>query len=338
MSVKHANIALFVPHIGCPNQCSFCDQHSITGRVDAPTAKDVDRAVETALSSGKVVREQTEIAFFGGSFTAIEEAYRRSLLQAASKWVENGTVSGIRISTRPDAITDEILQQCKRYHVTAIELGAQSLEERVLQQNHRGHTAQDVVEASRKIREHGFSLGLQMMTGLYGDCDETCLKTARKIIELKPDTVRIYPTIVLKNTALARFYEQGKYRPQTVEEAVKLGAELLQMFYAADISVIRFGLHTVSKEDFVAGPWHPALRELCESEWYYRLLTEKLQEQGRYLVRVGKSAVSKAVGHKKANLLRLKNLGYDCRVAVEDTLKDYEIEIEKMKEGEAECY
>lgn len=338
MSVKHANIALFVPHIGCPNQCSFCDQHSITGRVDAPTAKDVDRAVETALSSGKVVREQTEIAFFGGSFTAIEEAYRRSLLQAASKWVENGTVSGIRISTRPDAITDEILQQCKRYHVTAIELGAQSLEDRVLQQNHRGHTAQDVVEASRKIREHGFSLGLQMMTGLYGDCDETCLKTARKIIELKPDTVRIYPTIVLKNTALARFYEQGKYRPQTVEEAVQLGATLLQLFHEAHIPVIRFGLHTVRQEDFVAGPWHPALRELCESEWYYRLLTERLKEKGPYWVRVSKSAVSKMVGQQKENLKRLEKAGYRCRVRGSEHLKEYEIEIEKMKEGEAECY
>lgn len=338
MSGKHANISIFVPHIGCPNRCSFCDQHSITGCVSAPTNEDVDRAVAIAITSKNYRPEHTEIAFFGGSFTAIQDDYRRSLLKAAAKWVENGTVCGIRISTRPDAIDDEILLQCKQYHVSSIELGAQSLEDEVLQKNHRGHTAQDVVAASRKIKEYGFSLGLQMMTGLFGDCEEYALETAQKIIELGPDTVRIYPTIVFRNTALARLYEQGEYRPQTVEEAVQLGATLLQLFHEAHIPVIRFGLHTVRQEDFLAGPWHPALRELCESEWYYRLLTERLKEKGPYWVRVSKSAVSKMVGQQKENLKRLEKAGYRCRVRGSEDLKEYEIEIEKMKEGEAECY
>ena len=172
MSIKHSNISIFVPHIGCPNKCSFCNQRYITGTCKAPNADDVENAVITAVKSKKYDPKTTEIAFFGGSFTAINRNYMISLLEAASSFVRIGLVNGIRISTRPDAIDDEILMLLKEYNVTAIELGAQSFNNYVLKMNNRGHTAQDTEEAARLIRKHGFELGLQIMTGLYADDNE----------------------------------------------------------------------------------------------------------------------------------------------------------------------
>ena len=247
MTKRHSNIAIFVPHIGCPNMCSFCNQRHITGIHRAPRPQDVINAVNTAVSSCGYNSSSTEIAFFGGSFTAINRNYMIDLLQAAYQFVKDGTVSGIRISTRPDAIDDEILLLLKRYGITSIELGAQSLNDNVLKLNNRGHSSQDVINASNLIKKHGFSLGLQMMTGLYGDCDDFAIKTAEEIIKLKPDTVRIYPTIVLKNTDLAALYIDNKYKPQTLENADELCARLLKMFEGENITVIRLGLHSIEE-------------------------------------------------------------------------------------------
>ncbi|MBR2040555.1 MAG: radical SAM protein, partial [Clostridia bacterium] len=206
MSLKHSNISIFVPHIGCPNKCSFCNQRYITGAFKAPTVRDVAIAVKNAQTSANYDPKTTEIAYFGGSFTAINRNYMLRLLRVAHRFVKSGVVSGIRISTRPDAIDDEILTLLKEYSVTAIELGAQSLNDRVLRLNNRGHKVSDVVKAAKKIKEHGFELGLQIMTGLYADSDASALKTAEKVIEINPDTVRIYPTIVLKDTDLEALY------------------------------------------------------------------------------------------------------------------------------------
>ena len=219
---QHANISIFVPHIGCPNQCSFCNQRYITGAHKAPSSNDVAEAVISARSAANYSPKHTEIAFFGGSFTAINRNYMLELLKTASWFVENEIVSGIRISTRPDAIDDETLRLLKQYNVTAIELGAQSMRDRVLKMNNRGHTSDDVVRACELIRKYGFSLGLQMMTGLYKDSDTAAISTAKQIIKIKPDTVRIYPTIVLKDTDLEALYADNKYQPQTLEEAVEL--------------------------------------------------------------------------------------------------------------------
>ena len=212
MSNIHSNISIFVPHIGCPNMCSFCNQRYITGKNSAPTAENVEEAVLTALSSKNYNPETTEIAFFGGSFTAINHNYMITLLNSAFKYVHKGLVAGIRISTRPDAIDRGILTILKSYGVTAIEIGAQSMNDKVLKKNNRGHTAKDVQNASKLIKEMGFSLGIQMMTGLYGDNNSEAIKTAKEIAKLKPDTVRIYPTIVLKDTDLAALYADGFYK------------------------------------------------------------------------------------------------------------------------------
>lgn len=204
MSGKHINIALFIPHEGCPHQCSFCNQKSISGALKKPRAADVSAAVETAL---RTLRTRdcagAQLAFFGGSFTAIDRAYMRELLDAAQPYLERGQIAGIRVSTRPDAVETDVLSLLKQSGVTAIELGAQSMDDRVLLQNGRGHTAREVESAARRIREMGFELGLQMMTGLPGDTPAGAENTLCQLLSLEPDTMRIYPTIVLEEIGRA---------------------------------------------------------------------------------------------------------------------------------------
>lgn len=329
MSSAHSNISIFVPHIGCPNMCCFCNQRYITGKHTAPKKQDVIDAVNVAISSPKHDPKTTEIAFFGGSFTAINRNYMLRLLKTANRFVESGKVSGIRISTRPDAIDDEILTLLKLYGVTSIELGAQSLNDQVLLLNNRGHDARDVFEASRLIKKHGFSLGLQMMTGLYGDCEEFSIDTAKKIIELKPDTVRIYPTIVLKNTDLAALYFDGKYKPQSLSDAVELCSKLLFMFNESGVNVIRLGLHSIEENSYISGPWHPAFSELCYSKIYLSSAKKRLKDKGAYILYVNSSAVSKMIGQHKENINILKELGFDCIVKSDDTLAEYEVKVER---------
>ncbi len=332
MSNKHSNISIFVPHIGCPNMCSFCNQRYITGQHTAPTADDVDRAVEAAVKSKNYNPETTEIAFFGGSFTAINRNYMFTLLNSAFRYVNNGTVCGIRISTRPDAIDSAILMYLKSYGVTSIELGAQSMNNKVLKKNNRGHTEKDVIVASKLIKDMGFSLGLQMMTGLYGDNDDSAIKTAKEIIKLNPETVRIYPTIVLKDTDLAAFYADGFYKPQTLEDAVLLSTKLLKMFIDANIKVIRLGLHSIEPDSYVAGPWHPAFSELCFSELYYNNARNLLKEKGEYTLFVNSSDISKMTGQKRINIQKLHELGFECTVKSDNSLKQYEIIVERKQE------
>ncbi len=329
MSRKHANIAIFVPHIGCPNKCSFCDQRYITGVRKAPRPADVAKAVKKAVKSRNFDNKTAEIAFFGGSFTAINRGYMLDLLEAAFVFVKDKTVSGIRISTRPDAIDHEILEILKQHGVTSIELGAQSMNDLVLQMNNRGHTAADVEHAARMIRQAGFELGLQMMTGLYGDTPESALQTAERLIALSPDTVRIYPTLVLKDTDLAALYADGIYRPQTLDDAVLLAEELYRRFTSRGVRVIRLGLHAVEKDAFLAGPWHPAFSELCQSRILLNDLIPKLSEPGKYLVLVAKSDVSKMIGQGRKNLLFLQSKGYDCRVEAADGFENLQFEVRK---------
>ncbi len=330
MIKNHANISVFVPHLGCPNKCSFCNQHYIARTSSLPNADTVKEAVETAVKSKSYNPESTEIAFFGGSFTAIERVYMLSLLGAAFRYVQNGAVKGIRISTRPDCINAEILGILKQYGVTAIELGAQSMSDEVLTLNKRGHTAADVVNASKMIKEYGFSLGLQMMTGLYGDDDKKALYTARKIIELKPDTVRIYPTIVLEDTLLADLVRAGNYTPQTLDSAVGLCSELLNMFKADNIRVIRTGLHTIDEEKYLAGPWHPAFKELCDSAFYLKKAKEILTDKGNYEITVNPRELSKMIGQKRENVNKLKELGYNCIVKSNENIEEYQLIIKRM--------
>lgn len=325
--MKHINVSLFVPHLGCPNSCIFCNQKTISGKCGTLTAEEIISAAETAAKTPHDINN-SEIAFFGGSFTAIEREKMIFFLQTAKPYI--GTYfGGIRISTRPDCINEEILGILKSYGVTAIELGAQSMCEDVLKKNERGHTPGDTGNAARLIKEYGFSLGLQMMTGLYGSDEEKDRYTAEEFIRLKPDTVRIYPTVVLENTKLEQLYKENIYQPPELFDSVKLCAELLMRFHENGIKVIRLGLHSGGnvEEGFVAGVYHPAFRELCEGEIYKKIIEEKIAfcEDTDIRVLVASGEISKANGHKGVNREYFRKKGKNIKVLGDSTLGQYNV-------------
>ncbi|MCI5904429.1 MAG: radical SAM protein [Oscillospiraceae bacterium] len=329
--MKHSNISIFIPHNGCPNQCSFCNQRTISGAQKQPSAEDVTELLKNAcpvLSTPK----NTEIAFFGGSFTAIDRSYMISLLEAAKPFLTEYGLIGIRISTRPDKIDGEVLDILERYGVTSIELGAQSMRDEVLAANDRGHSAEDVKRASRMIKERGFELGLQMMTGLYKSSPDDDRFTAEEIIALAPETVRIYPVVILGGTKLADLYQSGVYKTIPFEEEAELCAELLQKFENAGIRVIRMGLHASESvgSEAVGGYYHPAFREVCTGILFRRAMEERLTEKGSYEIYVAPRSVSAANGHKKSNVLFFENRGVKIKIRPDESISgDMEMRIAK---------
>ena len=331
--MRHGNLAIFVPHVGCPHRCSFCDQGEITGTQSPPTGETVRRLCRQAAAH--LAGRRTEIAFFGGSFTAVDRAYQRELLEAAAPFVQAGAFSGIRVSTRPDAVDEASLALLAAYPVTAVELGAQSMDDGVLARNGRGHTARQVAEGAGRVRDHGFSLGLQMMTGLYGSTPQKDLETARQLAGLAPDTMRVYPTVVLRGTRLAYLWQAGEYRPPNLEEAVELGARLLAFFEEErGIPVIRMGLHAQPslEQNYLAGPWHPAFRELCQGALLRRRLEAALagRPPGRYWLRLDPRAVSKLTGHGGSPLEALKARGYYIKLRPKESLRGLALELEEV--------
>lgn len=298
--------------------CSFCDQRNITGKTSAPTPKSVTQLIEQAIKTKKTSASESEIAFFGGSFTAIDEDYMVQLLEAASVYVKAGIFSGIRISTRPDAIDDHVLDLLQNFNVKSIELGAQSMDDNVLQMNDRGHNSEDVCVASKLIKKYNFSLGLQMMEGLYGSSPELDMYTAKMFAKLKPDTVRIYPTVILKGTKLQTLMDEGKYVPMNFDKAVDLAAELMLFFEKCGITVIRCGLHDSDslRANMVGGIFSPAFREICESRIFLQKLKKELSglKTKSAVVYVNKSDVSKVIGHKKCNISEFEKLGYRINI------------------------
>ncbi|PWL41703.1 MAG: radical SAM protein [Clostridiales bacterium] len=332
--MSHSNIAIFIPHKGCPHACSFCDQKSISGEQKQVTPLDVRRELAEAFRR-PLDGKNTEIAFFGGSFTCIPRKEMEAFLEEAAPYVQQGKASGIRISTRPDGISEEILDVLKRYGVRSIELGAQSLDDSVLRLNRRGHTTAQVEKASSLIREYGFSLGLQMMAGLYGDRKESLYETAEKIIALKPDTVRIYPTVVIEGTYLDELRRKGLYSPLPLQPAVELCAPLLWRFEQRGIRVIRMGLHASEtlERRRTGGAYHPAFRELCESFLKRRQLEDKLRQfpaGSEILVRVPASELSKTIGQKKANIIWAEQMGYRLTVRSGQSVKKGELKAELL--------
>ena len=306
MTARNSIIPVFVPHLGCPNDCVFCNQRRISGHIEPATAQTVKNAIEEAAAltpSGT----KRQLAFYGGSFTAIPEARQIELFEAAQPYLADGTISSIRLSTRPDAIDGTVLKRLKKYGVTVIELGAQSMCDRVLELSGRGHDSAAVADASRLIKDAGFDLILQMMTGLPGDTDESCVETAKRIIALHPDGVRIYPTVIVRDTELYDMWKAGTYKEHTVSDAVRVCAKITKLFDEAGIPIIRMGLNPtedLSGGDAVGGAYHPALGELVRSRMMLDKAVELLdgiEPDKRVILGVNKSDVSKMIGQHRCN-------------------------------------
>ena len=334
--MKHANVAFFVPMIGCPHRCSFCDQNSITGTSGIPSPEEVDETLKKASRELRGFSDKSEIAFFGGSFTMIPKDIIIGLLTPAYKWVKRGAFSGIRLSTRPDAINPEILDLLKEYGVTSIELGAQSSSNDVLQKNLRGHTFEDTVKASELIKDYGFSLGLQMMTGMPGSSKDADLKTALDFCRLKPDTIRIYPALTIKNTLMEKWYRDGSYIPPSLEDTASLCADLLDIFDLYKIKVIKLGLHAQEslEENLVAGPYHPAFHEITESLRFRKKIAPMLSKLpvGNYKLSCCPKELSICTGQHKSNLEYWSKKGYNISIIPDNALKpgDFSVMADKI--------
>ncbi|EFI42356.1 MULTISPECIES: elongator complex protein 3 [Peptoniphilus] len=274
MSKKNI-IPIFVPHLGCPNDCVFCNQNKITASSTNITSDDVRSIIEEYLSYFKD-KNNIEVAFYGGSFTAIEICIQLELLSVAKEYKENNIIKEIRLSTRPDCIDIKRLEILKHYLVDTIELGVQSLDEDVLNLSNRGHDDKCVYNAVKLIKKYGFNLGLQQMIGLPGDSLEASLYTTREFIKLNPDFVRIYPTLVIKDTELEKSLYNGSYKPLSIEDAVRITKELLKLYILNGIYVIRIGLQPTENiqmgKDVIAGPFHPAIRQIVEGEILFDVL------------------------------------------------------------------
>lgn len=313
---KHYIIPIFVPHFGCPHDCVFCNQKKITGLSTDITSIEVENIIDEHL---KTFQKDAfiEIAFYGGSFTAIDIDIQSQLLEVPYRYKLEGAINEIRLSTRPDAINNKILNNLKRFGVDTIELGCQSLNDEVLYLSDRGHTSMDIYKASELIKEFGFNLGLQMMLGLPGDTFERSLYTALEFIKLKPDCVRIYPTLVIKETYLERLYLNNEYLPLSINESVEFNTPILILFYLHDINVIRVGLQPTDNiqlgKDVVAGPFHPAYRQLVEANIYKLLIYEFLKEnhiatQNQVMIiETNNKNISNIAGQVSSNISYLKD-------------------------------
>ncbi len=332
--MKHRNIPVFVPHLGCPHACLFCDQHTITGEDDCDVSA-VDEAVKKA--TGLRPGSEAEIAFFGGSFTAIEKDRMLAFLARAQEYVQKGFVQSIRLSTRPDAIDPEILSLLKGFSVKTIELGIQSTDDRVLTASRRGHTAAESETACRLIRDFGFSLVGQMMVGLPDSTEKSEEDTARALIDWGCCGVRIYPTVVFSGTGLEAALQEGHYLPLSPEEAAERTAPLLALFEEAKIPVLRVGLcetDGLREGKVVAGAYHPALGELAMNALYRRKIEAGLKDLPlspgtELLIGVTPRALSRAIGQNKRNLhyLREKYPDVIIRFRKTDGLSENEVKI-----------
>ncbi|QCX32246.1 radical SAM protein [Caloramator sp. E03] len=337
MNKRYYIIPIFVPHLGCPHDCIFCNQKKITGNTKEVTKSDVEKTIAQYLSTIDRKNSFVEISFFGGSFTGIPLDYQNELLSVAKAALDDGKIDDIRLSTRPDYINEYILQNLKRFGVGVIELGVQSMDDEVLKMAERGHTSNDVIKSSNLIKKFGFKLGHQMMIGLPNDNIEKDIFTANEIIKLKPDFVRIYPALVIKGTELESLYLKGLYTPLSVEEAVEICKKIYILFVKNDIQIIRIGLQRSEEinmdNDVIAGPFHPAFRELVESSIYMSIIDYTIQKyfnlENNIFININPKEISKLLADKKKyfNILKLSYSTKQIKICQDNSIDRYEIAI-----------
>ncbi|MCP4341469.1 MAG: radical SAM protein [Desulfobulbaceae bacterium] len=314
-------IPIFIPHRGCPHDCLFCNQQKISGydrdnTVQVAVAETIDQWLERNKS-----RRQVQVAFFGGSFTCLSAREQKNLLSAVQPYLEKGKVDTIRLSTRPDCIDPAVCELLKEYKVGVVELGAQSLSDKVLQKSLRGHTSEHVRNGFRLLKASGMQVGLQLMPGLPGESSASFLHGIDEVITLKPDFVRLYPALVVKESGLEKLYRLKQYQPLSLGKAIALTAKCYQKLTEAGIGVVRMGLQPSEalEESVVAGPYHPAFGELVQSRiWLKKIRTRLvlLGPQQKLHIHVSHRDISAVVGMKKRNTIRLEELGFSGRYKI----------------------
>jgi histone acetyltransferase (RNA polymerase elongator complex component) len=320
---------IFLPHAGCPFKCVYCNQNAVVGAVPAVDVPEKDRtgaggpSEETAVSAIRLHAEQAhssgragEVAFYGGTFTALPRETLVKILDCAAAFAAAGLFTGIRFSTRPDCLDEEICGLLSAYPVSTVELGVQSLSDAVLDASGRGYSAAQVPDAAARVREHGWSLGIQLMAGLPQDSRDRFLDSVARAISIGPDFVRIYPTLVLKDTRLARSFRDGSYRPLALEEAVEWAACAYGLLMSAGIAVARMGLHADPALDLpgavLAGPHHPAFGYLVRCRWWRDRIDREIESTGgagskSMVLRAASAMVSDVVGHRRSNIAYLQS-------------------------------
>lgn len=330
MSKKHANIPIFLPQLACPHQCIFCNQNHISSQEHIPSINETRQIIERNLTT--IPSDYTiQVAFFGGSFTGLPIEIQESYLQVVQPFIKTKQVSSIRLSTRPDYITDEILAMLQKYNVQDIELGAQSTNDEILRLSGRGHNREAIQNASQKIKEYGFRLGLQMMIGLPGDTKEISLQTAQDIIDFGAETTRIYPTLVVSDTPLATLYNRGKYTPLSTEDAIDWTKDIYSLFIKNNITILKVGLHPnkdfTNKEHLLAGPFHPSFKELVLSEIWKDKLKQVMQnncKQKNISIFTSSEEINNAIGYNSKNKKELLQLYKNVFFNIDPILTGYE--------------
>lgn len=315
MPKEHITIPVFIPHRGCPHTCVFCDQWGATSQTHIPRPEDIGELVRLYTASIKPTVRRVELAFFGGSFTGMDLAVQEAYLSAAAVFYKNNIIHGIRLSTRPDYLSDDILELLARYPVSTIEIGCQSFDDRVLSAARRGHTVDDIYGAVSRVRAHGISFVLQLMPGLPLDSRALSMESARAAADLAPSGVRLYPAVILGGTGLDRLYAEKTYRPLSLAEAVDLCSDMYSLFKSRDIPVLRMGIHPFSEartSEIIAGPYHPSFGFFVKSHYRRKQMMDRTDLFGPYrgkdiMLFLPRENSEEYIGYKKDNMRYLES-------------------------------
>ncbi len=311
--LKRFIIPVFIPHEGCRFRCVFCDQRAVTGNHAPPIKPDSIRETVRIYREANPRRQgEPELAFFGGSFTALDQCRQEELLAVGKELIDAGLIQSIRVSTRPDVIDEPVMDRLIRFGVRTVEIGVQSMDDSVLVRSRRGHAASDTVRAARILKRRSVPWIAQIMPGLPGDTHGTITQTAQRVADLSPDGVRIYPALVISGTEMEKMYGSGRYTPLSMEQAVRVVKMMVEIFEARSIPIIRIGLCPSAdlESRVVAGPYHPAFGSLVYEAMLLDAMIaavgQETAEDKRIVIHVHPRDISRAVGNARSSMTRLR--------------------------------